>query len=162
VMRTALLRLPQMLLVMLGCTLLSFSVVNLLPGDVVHTILGEGYNAQAAAALRVKLGLDKPLIIQYLDWLGSALHGNFGSSLTTGQSVMSEIGQAAPATLELIVLAQVFGIVIAVVGATLAVVTRRHWLDATITGIALAANSMPPFVAGLLLLDLLSIELLAS
>ncbi len=154
--RTALLRLPQMVLVMLGCTLLSFAVVNLLPGDLVHTILGEGYNAQAAAELRVKLGLDRPLIVQYLDWLGNALHGNFGSSLTNGQSVIGEIGQAAPATLELIVIAQVFGIVIAVVGATVAVVTRMRWLDATITGIALAANSMPPFIAGLLLLDLLS------
>src|SRR6185437_14609552 len=103
-----------------------------------------------------KLGLNRPMIVQYLDWLGNALHGNFGNSLTNGQSVIGEIGAAAPATLELIVIAQVFGILIAVTGATAAVVTRRRWLDATITGIALAANSMPPFIAGLLLLDLLS------
>jgi len=156
VTRTALLRLPQMVLVMLGCTLLSFAVVNVLPGDIVHTILGEGYNAQAAAALESKLGLNRPMIVQYLDWLGNALHGNFGNSLTNGQSVIGEIGAAAPATLELIVIAQVFGILIAVTGATAAVVTRRRWLDSAITGIALAANSLPPFIAGLLLLDLLS------
>ena len=84
--RTALLRLPQMVLVMLGCTLLSFTVVNVLPGDIVHTILGEGYNAQAAAALRVKLGLDKPLILQYLDWLGGAVHGDFGTRSRTGRA----------------------------------------------------------------------------
>jgi peptide/nickel transport system permease protein len=156
VSRIALLRLPQLVLVLLGCTLLSFCVVNVLPGDVVHTILGDNYNAQAAAALRLKLGLDKPLVVQYFDWLGGALHGNFGTSLTTGQSVGAEIGTAAPPTVELIIFAQIFGIVIAFIGATIAVVTRWRWLDSTITAIALAANSMPPFIAGLLLLDLLS------
>ena len=89
-----------MVLVMLGCTLLSFAVVNLLPGDLVHTILGEGYNAQAAAALRLKLGLDKPMIVQYPSfWEMSHWRSPFGlqSELTTHESPIS-LPQPKPAT----------------------------------------------------------------
>ena len=154
--RTALFRLPQMVLVMLGCTLLSFAVVNVLPGDIVHTILGEGYNAagRRRAAAEARAGQAHDRAVPGLARQRAARE--LRQLLTTGQSVIGEIGQAAPPTLELIVIAQVFGILIAVIGATVAVVTRLRWLDAAITGIALAANSMPPFIAGLLLLDLLS------
>lgn len=154
-----LLRLPQLLLVMLGCTLLSFCVVNVLPGDILHSILGEGYNAQAAAALSNKLGLDKPLLVRYVDWLGNALRGDFGESLTTSESVASKIGRVAPPSIELMVLGQVVAIVLAVTAAVASVVTRRRWLDRLITAISLVSNSMPPFVVGLLLLQLLSVKL---
>src|SRR5580658_1511152 len=74
-------RILQMIPVVIGVTLLSFIVVNVLPGNVLYSILGDNYTKAAAAATSKQLGLDHPLIVRYFDWLGGMFHGNLGTSL---------------------------------------------------------------------------------
>lgn len=147
-------RLLQMIPVMFGVTLLAFAVVNVLPGNILYQILGAYYSKASAAALSAKLHLNQPLIVRYFDWVGNVLHGNLGHSLLNGQSVGAELWQAAPPTVELILIAQIIAIVLGVAFAFGAVAGRSAWLDRIATTTSLFGNSIPAFVTALLALEL--------
>lgn len=145
-------RLLQMIPVILCVTLLAFIVVNVLPGNILFTILGDNYTPKAAAQLSRELNLNHPLIIRYFEWLGNLFQGRLGTSLLTGQSVASAIWHAAPPTVELVIAAQVIAIVVALVLAFVSVSARTPWVDRSATAISLFGNSVPAFVTALLLL----------
>jgi peptide/nickel transport system permease protein len=151
-------RLLQMIPVIFGVTLVSFIVVNILPGNIVYTILGTGYTPQAAAALRKQLHLNQSIIVRYFDWLGGMVHGNFGQSLITHQSVGSAIWQAAPPTLELIILAQIVAVFLGVVFAVSSVASPTPWVDRTATSLSLVGTSVPSFVSALVLIIVFSVH----
>ena len=146
-------RLLQVIPVMFGVTFLAFAVVNILPGNILYQILGAYYSKASAATLSLKLHLNQPLVIRYFDWVGSVLHGNLGHSLLNGQSVGTELWQAAPPTLELIVLAQLSAIILGVAFAFGAVAARTAWIDRLATSLSLFGNSIPAFVTALLALE---------
>jgi peptide/nickel transport system permease protein len=159
VLRTVIGRLPQLIIVALGSSFFAFAIINLLPGDIVHTILGEDYSPDAAAALTAQLHLDDPFFVRYLRWLGDALTGNLGTSLVTPhQEVASLIGQSLPPTIELVVLGQLFSIALGVSTAVISVAVRSRIVDRLISAIALVSSSMPGFVLALLLLELLAVK----
>ena len=113
----------ELLFVSFGVSLVSFLMIRLIPGDAVQLMLGANAEVTQAQidALRHQLGLDQPFVQQYLVWLGHVLHGDFGTSLTTGRPVLSEITAAAGVTVELTVLALVMAVVLAVpLGAAMA------------------------------------------
>jgi peptide/nickel transport system permease protein len=145
-------RLLQMIPVIIVVTLLAFTVVNVLPGNITFSILGDNYTPSAAAKLSHELGLNHPLIIRYFDWLGHLLQGQLGHSLLTGQSISTAIWNAAPPTVELVIAAQIIAIVVAVILAVVSVSVRTPWVDRTATGISLFGNSVPAFVTALVLL----------
>jgi peptide/nickel transport system permease protein len=151
-------RLLQMLAVVFFVTLLSFVLVNVLPGDIRRVLLGDSYNEQAAAQLTKELDLNQPLVLRYLHWLGGALHGDLGSSLIAHQSVLKSIMSAAGPTTELVIGAQLFAILLAVIVALASVTFRKPWVDRTGTSLALIASSIPSFVLALLLLALFSVH----
>jgi peptide/nickel transport system permease protein len=151
-------RILQMLVVAVIVTLLSFVLVNLLPGDVLHVILGDGYNDDAAAALRAQLHLNQPVLERYLHWLGGAVHGDLGSSLITHQSVTHTLFAAAGPTVELVVGAQLIALVLAFAFALGPVLSGRQVFDRIGTGIALFASSVPSFVLALILLAVLAVH----
>ena len=99
-------RLVQLVPTLLGISLLVFGLMRLLPGDVVRVLVGPELNIspEQRATLERMLGLDAPLHIQYLRWLGAVLQGDFGVSLRSSQPVLTIIGQRFPITLELSVL----------------------------------------------------------
>jgi peptide/nickel transport system permease protein len=153
------LRIPQMIAVLFLVTVMSFLLVNVLPGDVLHVILGDAYTPEAAAQLTAQLGLDQPLPVRYIGWLGAALHGDFGSSLISHQSVLASIGRSIGPTLELVIGGQIIATVLAVVVAIASVASRKRWVDRLGTVIALVSDAIPSFVLGLILLGIFSVQL---
>jgi len=158
--RIVLTRIPQMLVVVLGCTFLTFALVNLLPGDIVYSILGEDYSEEAAAQLRAQLHLDDPFFVRYVVWLGEAVTGDLGKSLLPPHVPVSDlVGRSLLPTLELVVLGQIFGLALGVATAVISVAARSRVVDRLISALALVSSSLPGFVIGLLLLGLLAAKL---
>jgi peptide/nickel transport system permease protein len=143
-------RLGQMILVLILVTGLGYFLINLLTGDVVTASLGDQATPQAIAALRTELHLDDPIWERYLRWLGSALRGDFGTSLSSNQAVGQAIRHSLGPTVELLIGAQVVGVFFGVL--TTAIAVRWRALDRLITFLGLLANSVPAFVTSLFLI----------
>lgn len=144
-----LLRLVAVLWVVSVCTYL---MLDLIPGDPVLTILGTSATPQSIAYLHQQLGLDKPLTTRYLDWIGGVLHGDFGSTLTTPHEPVSHVlARAFPVTLEIVVLALVFSVLVALPLGAWAAYRNGSLFDRALTSGSFALVSLPPFVLGLLL-----------
>jgi len=159
-LRMILRRIPQMLIVVLGVSFLTYTIMFVLPGDVVTTLLGDNYTEEAAAELTQKLHLDEPFFPRYLTWLGDFVTGNGGTSLIPPhQEVWSLVWRSLLPTVELLVVAEIFAILIAVLLAVVSVASRSRVVDRVIQAIALACNSIPGFVMGLLLIMLFAVQL---
>ncbi|WP_227356990.1 ABC transporter permease [Haladaptatus salinisoli] len=128
-----------------------FFGLRLIPGGPVRTMLGQEATPKAVAALRAKLGLNRPLYVQYVDWLTDMLTLNFGDSLSTGQSVTTLVGQAAPRTLSIAVIAIVVGLGIAVPTGIVSATRKGEGVDYVATVAAFLGVSMPAFFVGILL-----------
>jgi len=97
---------------LLAVTVLTFTAMQLVPGSYADIVLGPQSTPEARAAISERYGLDDPAPLQYLRWLGLVLHGDFGSSLSSGLSVRSELAQKAPVTLEIAALGGVIALVV--------------------------------------------------
>ena len=139
---------------------LTFVLVSVTPGDPANTILGGQQNvrAQDVAQLRQELGLNKPLLQRYWDWLRGALHGDFGTSVITGQSVTRQVNSRLGVTLTLIVGALLLS---AVVGVSLGVVSamRRGVLGRFTDVLSLGGLAVPAFWLGLVLVSVFAVKL---
>jgi len=145
-------RLLQLIPVMVGVSVLVFVGMHLVPGDVAQLLLGEKGTAEDLARIRHQLGLDQPLYVQYGRFLEGAVRGDFGTSIRTRQSVIWEIAQALPLTIELSLAALLFAVV---VGLAIGVVAARRphgVVDTTAMVGVLVGVSMPIFWTGILLL----------
>ena len=137
----------------LALTLVTFVAIRLVPGDPVEVRQGEhGITPERLAMLRHQMGLDQPVLKQYLDYLWHLLHGDFGTSIRTSGSVASEFFTLFPATLELTFCAMVFAILFGMPAGVLAAVRRGSILDHGVMGISVIGYSMPIFWWGLLLI----------
>lgn len=152
--------------VLLGVSLLSFSILHLIPGDPARILLnnmGSGAagdsSEQAYQNIRAELGLDDPLPVQYFNYVTDALRGDLGYSYTTNQPVGSTILELLPATLQLTVLGLGIAVVLGMVLGVLAAIYRNSWLDTLTMMFSLAGLSMPSFWLGLLLIDFFSFRL---
>ncbi len=145
-------RLVQMLPVLLGVSVLVFVGMHLIPGDVAQLLVGERGSDQELQRLRHELGLDQPIYIQYLRFLAGAVRGDFGVSIRTRQSVIWEIGQALPVTVELSIAALVFAIVAGLLIGVLSARRPHSPLDTGAMVFVLIGVSMPVFWTGILLL----------
>jgi peptide/nickel transport system permease protein len=156
IVRRVLLMVPVLFIV----TVLAFSVTMLLPGDPALAILGvEGArNEQAYQALRQELGLDQPVPVQYVRWLGRTMHGDFGRSALNHQPVADAIWQRLPVTLELGVLSLVMSIVLAVPLGIYAAVHHDTVFDLVISLVSFAGIAMPGFWLAILLIYLLTLD----
>jgi peptide/nickel transport system permease protein len=142
-----------------GTTLLTFCLMNLLPGTAATALLGADATPQSIALLNHKLGLDQPFWTRYLDWLGNALKGDLGTSLTSGQEVTSLVMQRLEVSAELIAFAFVLGLVVSVVVATLAA-RKPNGVAAWISvGVSTIGLSLPPFVISLVLVFVFAVKL---
>ncbi len=144
----------------LGITLLVFSLIRLLPGDPVEALSGErGMTPERYARLLHEFGLDRPLWLQYLDYLWKALHGDLGFSTITHEPVFHEFITLFPATVELSMTGLLLALVIGLPAGILAALKRNTALDYTVMGASLTGYSMPIFWWGLLLILLFSVTL---
>lgn len=136
-----------------------FMLIHLSPGDPALIILGEDRSPQAIAEVHRELGLDKPLYVQYVIWLGRAVHGDLGRSITTHEPVLTAITERLPATLELGITALVWSLIVAIPLGTIAAVRRGSVADRLATGITVAGVSVPNFVIGVVMIFVLSVSL---
>ncbi len=144
-------------LVLVVTSMACFALLDLAPGDAARSVLearngGRTPSAAAVAQQREAMGLDLPLPQRYLNWVGDALTGDFGTSYITGRSVADELAATAPWTTLLVVVATVFSVVGAVVVGVAAGLTRRRWLQRGIELMMFVLGGMPGFVTALLLL----------
>jgi peptide/nickel transport system permease protein len=157
--RFVLRRVVQAIPTFFGITLLSFTVLRLAPGDPILIMFGQGnLTAQEIAQLRSAYGLDQPLPIQYLSWLGHVLQGDFGRSFLYKRPVIEMIQASLPNTLVLALLALVCTIVIGVPLGVLAARFRGSWLDQVIRVFGVIGHAIPSFWFALLWILFLSVQ----
>jgi len=152
-------RLLYLLPVLLAVTLLTFLVVSLLPGDLAYTILGDQATPEKVAALRAEMGLDLPIWQRYGLWLWGVLHGDLGRSFRTGETVWAAVTDRLPVSLELMVIAVVTALLIAIPLAILCAVKSGSAVDRFFTGLAFGKLSLPSFMVAILLIYLFAVEL---
>ncbi len=143
-----------------GVTLLTFALIRLIPGDPVEVMMGERrVDPQMHAEAMHRLGLDKPLYAQYLDYIGALSHGDLGQSLRSQESVWREFLALFPATLELAFAALIFASVLGLLAGMIAALRRGSAIDHGVMGLALTGYSMPIFWWGLVLIMFFSVYL---
>jgi peptide/nickel transport system permease protein len=149
-------RLLQSVVVIFLVTIIVFGLLHALPGGPARGILGQQATQAQINAFNTAQGFDKPLPVQYLEYLGRLLHGNLGESYKLNQSVASLIGQRLPKTLVLGAISTVLALIIAVPLGVWQAVRRRRLADHVITAGAFIAYAMPSFFVALVLIILFS------
>ena len=137
--------------VLFGLSVVIFVVARIVPGDPARIALGPLATAEQVAQLQKEMGFDKPAPVQYLDYLGRLVHGDFGRSLLTNRPVSADIAEALPATLELVLFTLLLIMLVAVPAGVLAARWHNTWIDNSSRLISLLGVVMPAFVVALLL-----------
>jgi dipeptide transport system permease protein len=136
---------------LIGVIIVTFLLTRALPGDPAAYFAGPAAGKEAIEQIRVKLGLDKPLIAQFGRYVVDLVHGDLGNSLSTGQPVVTEIRNRLPASAELTLFGLILSIAIALPLGILGAVRQGTWIDHTCRVVATAGVSLPVFFTGLLL-----------
>ncbi len=153
-------RLGVVLPTFIGITVLVFALIHMIPGDPVEAMSGErGMEPERYARLIAEYGLDRPLPVQYADYVFKAAHGNLGRSIVTQESVLTEFVDRFPATLELSACAIVFALCLGIPAGMIAALKRNTPVDYGVMGVSLAGYSMPIFWWALLLILFFSVHL---
>ena len=152
-------RLATTLIVLGIVSLLSFSLMQLVPGDPALVLAGVGATGDQVQHIRQEFGLDQPFAVQLLRWYAGLLHGNLGDSVLLGQSVTRAIAEHTPPTVSVALFASVLSIVVGVGSGILAAVKQGRLIDQLVMGIAVLGVSVPSFWLGLLLIVLLAVQL---
>jgi ABC-type dipeptide/oligopeptide/nickel transport system permease component len=146
--------------VLVGITVVTFLMLHLVPGDPVLLFAGDKPMSEAQAAeIRHQLGLDRPLLTQYEDYVGHLLRGDLGRALRSQRPVLASILEVLPATVQLTLGALGLAIALGLALGMVAALAHRTWLDTAAMGVAILGVSMPVFYSSLLLLMLFSFTL---
>lgn len=157
----------RMLLQRIGLALISlllvsvvvFLITAVLPGDAAEELLGQDATPETLAALRLQMGLDQPLALRYLHWLGGLATGNPGRSLVSDATVMELIGNRLPNSLLLAAITALIAVPVALLLGTLAAVFRGGWVDRLLNSGAVALVSVPEFLIATIAVLVLSVQL---
>jgi peptide/nickel transport system permease protein len=146
-------RLALLVPVMLGVSIVVFSLMRMIPGDPIAQFVDTNrrISPEAHEALITKYGLDKPLPVQYLKWMGNVLQGDLGNSIRTRRPLTQELRLRLPVTIQLAVMAGILGTIPAVAVGVLAAVRRNSWADYASTITTLLGVSVPNFLLATLL-----------
>jgi peptide/nickel transport system permease protein len=145
--------------VLWGVTFLTFSVMNVLPGDAAQALLGENATPAEVHALSVKLHLNQPFFDRYIHWLGGLFSGNLGTSLASGQTVTSILRQRFPVSAEIVIVAFVLSIAFAVPVAILAARRPGGLMDRVSMAVSMLSLSIAGFVLGIILVLVFAVKL---
>lgn len=146
-------RLLSFIPVVFGVTTIAFSLIHLLPGDPAALMLARSGASQAEiVALRGELGLDEPLLVQYVTFLGNAVRGDFGKSIFQNRPVIKIIGEVLPNTLELAFAALFISVVFGTILGVISAIYQNSWIDRLSVLISVVGVSMPIFWSGLLMI----------
>ncbi len=145
--------------VLFGITLVVFVALRLAPGDPALVLAGFDADGATVQAIRVENGLDKPMYVQYVTYMGNLLRLDLGRSVTTREPVARELSMRYPITLTLAVAATLLATVVGVSVGVIAARFQRTWIDYLLMGLAMAWLSVPNYVLGLLLILLFAVTL---
>ena len=152
-------RLLQALLLLALLSVGMFLLIHALPGGPEQVIFNPRLSAAGRAAIRARFGLDQPLYIQYIRWIGNALTGNFGFSFVTNQPVSQLLLERFPATLQLFSLALVLALILAITIGVISAVRQGTVTDYTLTTLSYFGIAMPVFLLGLFAQDIFGVWL---
>jgi peptide/nickel transport system permease protein len=150
-------RLAFILLTMLLASLLIFGATQLLPGDVAHVMLGQFATEEAVNNLREELGLNRPVYIQYLDWMTKFATGNWGNSMVSEQPNLPMVMARVRNSGMLAAVSLLFYVPLGIFLGVLAALRREKFLDQIISALSMAFVGLPEFVSGLLLISLVAL-----
>ncbi|MFY0663519.1 MAG: ABC transporter permease [Natronospirillum sp.] len=152
-------RLLQTIPVVIGVTLLVFSLMHLIPGDPAQIIAGEAAQPEQVERMRERLGLNDPVFVQYGRYMKNLLQGDFGQSIRSNRNVLDEIKPRFWITVKLALYSTLLSVFIGLTAGVFSAVRRYGLADSTIMVVALFGLSMPNFWLGLMLIQYFSIEL---
>lgn len=155
----ALRRLILTIPILLGVTIICFLLVQIAPGDPIQSLLPPDASEADAAALRAYYGLDKPLVIQYIFWLGKVLTGDLGMSIQVDAPVATEVGRAFANTFTLAMLAVALAFVVSLILGVVAAYRSGTWIDKLFTSVAVFGISVPTFWLGVVLVIVFAVEM---
>ena len=145
--------------VLIGVTLLTFTLSHIIPGDPVRATLGPYPTPEAVQALRAQWGMDRPIVVQYVRYMRNLLKGDMGTSFQTNRKVIDDLKQFFPATFELTVVSLIFTLLFGIPLGIIAATRRDTWIDHITRIFSLTGVSMPIFWLGLMLLLLFYLKL---
>ncbi|HUP93415.1 MAG TPA: ABC transporter permease [Burkholderiales bacterium] len=149
-------RLLLMVPTLFGVAVLVFVLLRLAPGDPVQMMLeGANVTQQVVEAERARLGLDRPLYVQFAKWMGGLLRGDFGVSIWTGRPVLYEIGIRLELSLQVAVMATILAVLLAVPLGTLSAIYKDTWIDHVVRVFSIAGLAVPSFWLGMIIILLL-------
>jgi peptide/nickel transport system permease protein len=150
-------------IVLVLVTLIVFLAMRILPGDPIYMIMTEGQmtdiSKEEIEAARHEYGLDRPLMVQYFDWLGGIIRGNLGTSLMQRLPVTYMLGHGVPITLNLGLLAFVISLIVGIPAGVICAIRRGRWLDTVVTILANIGITVPTFWLGIMLIYLFALKL---
>jgi dipeptide transport system permease protein len=159
-LRLLLQRLATLIPTLIGITLVAFGLIRLVPGDPVEVMMGERrLDPEQHAEMLHRLGLDQPLHVQYLEYVGRLLHGDLGQSLVSREAVSKDFAALFPATVELSLAALLLAVSLGLLLGVSAALKRGSLLDQGVMGVATVGYSMPVFWWGLILIMFFSVNL---
>jgi peptide/nickel transport system permease protein len=149
----------SVLLTLLGLLLATFLIARVVPIDPVLAVVGDRASAETYQRVRLELGLDQPLYVQFWRYIVLVLHGDFGRSVLTRNPVLQDIARFLPATVELATTATLIGVILGIPAGMLAAARQGRWIDHLVRIIGLVGYSVPVFWLGLMALLLFYAEL---
>ncbi|MFT3778439.1 MAG: ABC transporter permease [Ottowia sp.] len=149
-------RLVQALPVILLATFLAFGLLKLVPGDIAVTLAGDNATDARIAEIRQLYGLDKPFLVQYLDWLWRVVQGDLSRSLLTGEAVLVSIARCLPPTLLIVTMAVLLSVAIGAPLGVLAASRRGGWIDSAVMTLGSLGIAIPNFWLAMLLIAALA------
>ncbi|GAE29806.1 ABC transporter permease [Halalkalibacter hemicellulosilyticus] len=151
-------RLLQTIPVLIGVSIIVFSLMHLVPGDAAQVIAGESASPEQVEQMRERLGLNDPYPVQYFNFISNAVQGDLGSSIRSGRPVINEIGARFWTTVELAIYSTILSVFIGLIAGVISATRQNSLTDVGIMIVALFGLSMPNFWLGLMLIKWLAVD----
>lgn len=151
-------RLLSLIPVMLGVSIVVFALIRLIPGDPVIVMLGERARPEDVERVREEMGFNRPIYVQYAEWMGRIVRGDLGTSIINRTAVMDELKYRLSATVEMIVVGMIIGLIVGISIGILSALRRNSWVDLIATAGALLGVSMPIYWLALILVYALAVN----
>lgn len=151
-------RLLALIPVLLGVSLVVFMLIRMIPGDPVIIMLGERARPEDIERVREEMGFNRPIYVQYVEWMGRIVRGDLGTSIINRTAVMDELKYRLSATIEMIVVGMIIGMIIGISIGIISALRRNTWIDLVTTAGALLGVSMPIYWLALILIYALAVN----
>ncbi len=151
-------RLLSLIPVLIGVSIVVFSLIRMIPGDPVTVMLGERARPQDIERVREEMGFNRPIYVQYVEWMGKVLQGDLGTSIINRTQVMDELKYRLAATIEMVIAGLIIGAVVGISVGIVSAIRRNSWIDVTSTVGALIGVSMPIYWLALILIYALAVN----